>query len=103
MSMTRLEELKFAVNNAVLEAMDAKLTELLPELASAIGKRCWVTDKMLPRLLPYIEATVEAALREIYDLLPESLDVDPVFVAKTRQQLTDSLARVAALKQTQTL
>lgn len=92
--MTRLEEIKFEVNCAAFEAMDEKLRELLPAFGE---RRTWITDKLLPRLLPALEQATELALREVYDLMPESLDVEPEIVERTRQQLENSLQRVKAL------
>lgn len=91
--MTQLDDIKFAVNCAVFEAIDEKLRELLPEFGGGI----WVKDKHLPQIIPTLEHFTETLLREPYDLLPESLNVDPAFIERSRQQLNDSLARVKAL------
>lgn len=91
--MTRLEEIKYEVNCAVLEAIDAKIAEFLPHFK----QKTWVLDKHLPALLPAVERATEMAMREVYDLLPESMSYEPEFVEHTRQQLEDSLQRVKSL------
>lgn len=88
---TRLEDIKFGVNCAVFEAVDEKLRELIPEFEN----RLWVQDKHLPRIIPALEAFVETVMREAYDLMPESMNVDPAFVARSRLQMEHSRARVA--------
>lgn len=91
--MTRLEEIKFACHCAAMEAIDAKLTEEL-----GINRKCWVLDKHLPALLPAIDRAIEAAMREVYDLMPESLDVHPADAKRAQEQMAQSLANIAALQ-----
>jgi hypothetical protein len=66
--MTKLENIKFACNVAALRAIDETLTEELQ-----IDRKVWIMDKHLPALLPAMERAVEAAMREVYDLMPEAL------------------------------
>lgn len=66
---TSLDELKYNVNVAVLEAIDAALFPF-------IGKAGQVKDEDLPDILPHIERLVEKRLRAFYEYLPESLNND---------------------------
>ena len=86
--MTQLEDIKFACHIAALRAIDETLnTEL------SMDRNCWILDKHLPALLPAIDRAIEAAMREVYDLMPESLNVDPAFVELTKKQLDAARGR----------
>ena len=91
---SRLATILFEVNCAVSAAIDEKLRELIPERPDI---RLWIKDRHLPRLHPAIEATVVQAIRDVSPTLPEELDLDPEFVAKTKAQLEASLTRVGAV------
>jgi hypothetical protein len=67
--MTKLDDLKYEINVAVLEAID---TALFPFL----GKAGAVKDEDLPDFLPHLERLVEKRLRAHYEFLPESLNHD---------------------------
>jgi len=66
--MTRLEEIKFRALLVVLDAIDTVLREELQ-----INRKTWVLDKHLPDFLPALDRTIEAAMREVYDLMPEAI------------------------------
>lgn len=68
--MTKLDDLKYEVNTAVLEAIDAILVE-------RYGKVATVKDADLPSILPHVERLVETRLRAVYDYLPEALSATP--------------------------
>ncbi len=82
---TRLDDILFEVNCAVFRAIDTTLNDQL-----GMERKCWILDKHLPNLIPAIEAATKAAMREVYELMPESLDVAPEVVAKTKAQLKAS-------------
>lgn len=65
--MTKLDDLKYEVNVAVLEAIDAVLVE-------RFGKLAMVKDDDLPSILPAVERLTETRLRAVYDHLPEMLN-----------------------------
>lgn len=67
--MTSLDELKYEVNVAVLEAIDAALFPF-------IGKAGAVKDEDLPDFLPHVERLIEKRLRAFYEYLPETLNTD---------------------------
>jgi hypothetical protein len=85
---TKLEEVLFEVNCAVFRAIDETLNDQL-----GMTRKTWIMDKHLPNLIPAIEAATKAAMREVYDLMPESLDVSPEFIAKTKAQLAAARSR----------
>lgn len=91
---TRLEEIKYNIHLAVLSAMDEVLAE---ELGLFHGKPIAIKDKHLPKLLPALDFAIESAMREVYDLLPESINVAPEDIAKSKAQMAQSLANLAAL------
>ena len=92
--MTRLEEIKYAAHLAALAAIDEVLAS---ELGLFHGKPITIKDKHLPALLPALDRAIEAAMREVYDLMPESLDVAPEVIERTRQQMKDTLARLTTI------
>lgn len=65
--MTKLDDLKYEVNVAVLEAIDAVLVE-------RFGKEAMVKDDDLPSILPAVERLTETRLRAVYSHLPEMLN-----------------------------
>ena len=93
--MTRLEEIKYACHLAALAAIDEVLAD---ELGLFHGKPVALKDKHLPALLPALNRAIEAAMREVYDLMPESLDVAPEVVARTKAQMEQSLANISDLR-----
>jgi hypothetical protein len=66
--VNRLEKILFEVNCAVFNAIDKTLNNEL-----GMDRECWILDKNLPTLIPAIEAATKTAMREVYDLMPESL------------------------------
>jgi hypothetical protein len=66
--MNRLDDILHEVNCAVFRAIDKTLNDEL-----GIERKVWIMDKHLPRLIPAIEAATKAAMREVYDLMPEAL------------------------------
>ncbi len=90
--MTLLEDLQYAVNCAVLEAMDKVLV-------SHFGPGAMVRDADLPKLFPGVKATTEVCLRNVHALLPETLDVSADTMVRTRRELDDTLIRLGKFTQ----
>lgn len=93
--MTKLDDIKFACHCAAFEAIDQVLES---ELGVFKGKPVRIMDKHLPALIPALDRAIEAAMREVYDLMPESLSVDDATIAKSKEQMARSLAKLAELK-----
>lgn len=91
--MTRLDDIKFACHCAALQAIDHTLNEQLD-----MERAYWIQDTVLPDLLPAIDRAIEHAMRQVYDLMPESLNVTPADVERTRKQMAQSLAALEKLK-----
>lgn len=92
--MTRLDEILFRVNCAVFEAIDATLNDEL-----GMDRKCWILDKHLPDLIPTLEAVTKTAMREAYDLMPETLDVTSEDAATARAQLAEAMKRPVVNRQ----
>ena len=84
--MTELENLKYEIHLAVLETIDQILVE-------RFGAKAKATDADLPKFLPALDAQIERQMRHVYDLLPESINYTPEFIAATRSQLEQARAR----------
>ena len=98
--MTKLNDLQFAVNRAVLDAIDTTVKAWLIEdgtMAPDQVQSGEVKDEDLPRLLPDIEAVTDTVLRRICEGLPEHLDVPEELRERTGRQLKESRRRVEAL------
>lgn len=93
--MTRLDDIKFACHVAAFKAIDDTLNEELD-----MNRKVWILDAHLPALIPALDRAIEAAMREVYDLMPESLNVSPAAAARVQADMVRSLKAIEAARAT---